>query len=140
MTACGKQGASLKLKRGIAVKSPGCLSSSPIETSLPPRGQKPLTTPTKQIIAKSPGAFHHHLLKRQFHQLLPLGDRALKNPHKTRISTPKELAHSPGPVKNISHVIGSSFDVLNNEKKQFPQYQDVSIPSTFVLRIIVNTL
>lgn len=38
MTACGKQGASLKLKRGIAVKSPGCLSSSPIETSLPPRG------------------------------------------------------------------------------------------------------
>uniref|UniRef100_K1RBU6 Uncharacterized protein n=1 Tax=Magallana gigas TaxID=29159 RepID=K1RBU6_MAGGI len=50
----------------------------------------------------------------------------LKKQQKTRTSTTRKLAHSPGPVTNLFHIIGSSFDVLNNENNQFPQYQDVS--------------
>lgn len=71
---------------------------------------------------------------------LDQGKQDIKKQQKTRTSTTRKLAHSPGPVTNLFHIIGNSFDVLNNENNQFPQYQDVSIPSTSVLQIIFNIL
>ncbi|XP_052694458.1 uncharacterized protein LOC128172743 isoform X2 [Crassostrea angulata] len=115
-------------KKQILQKSPGRMSSSPVETSLPSRGHRPSVTPKRQILEKSRLPSSPCI---ETSCAVPLAttltrEQDIKKQQKTRTSTTRKLAHSPGPVTNLFHIIGSSFDVLNNENNQFPQYQDVS--------------
>eukprot|EP00105_Crassostrea_gigas_P046496 XP_019930644.1 PREDICTED: uncharacterized protein LOC105347702 isoform X1 [Crassostrea gigas] len=104
------------------------MSSSPVETSLPSRGHRPSVTPKRQILEKSrlPSSPCIETSCAVPSATTLTREQDIKKEQKTRTSTPRKLAHSPGPVTNLSHIIGSSFEVLNNENNQFPQYQDVS--------------
>ncbi|XP_052694456.1 uncharacterized protein LOC128172742 [Crassostrea angulata] len=112
-----------KLNKG----SPRRISTA-VDKSTPSRGHRPSVIPKRQILEKSRLPSSPCI---ETSCAVPLAttltrEQDIKKQQKTRTSTPRKLAHSPGPVTNFTHIIESSFDVLNNENNQFPQYQDVS--------------
>uniref|UniRef100_K1P976 Uncharacterized protein n=1 Tax=Magallana gigas TaxID=29159 RepID=K1P976_MAGGI len=132
MTAGGKRGASLKLKRAIAAETSDLVIKKSKKEKLCKASNAKNITEKKATESKSKRQTANELkLKEMMAFAVPPAttltrEQDNKKQQKTRTSTPRKLAHSPGPVTNLSHIIGSSFDVLNNENNQFPQYQDVS--------------